>query len=410
MAEDLKRAACSEVDRQSAALIDLSRRIHQTPELSFQETQACTWLADYLETLAFDVERGAYGLETAFSATKGSGQPRVAFICEYDALPEIGHACGHNVIAAAGVGAAAGLGAVIERMEGSIRVLGTPAEEGGGGKVIMARAGALDGIDVAMMVHPSGADLLGIDALAITALEVEYRGRAAHAAASPQHGINALDAMVAAYNAVAQLRQHIAAGERVHGIITNGGDAANVVPDYASGLFFVRARSRADLDALEKRVVDCFRAGALSTGAKLSVSKKGEDYQDLLTNEPLAALYAANLETLDRKVSFEIVVTGSTDMGNVSHLVPSIHPMLKIAPPDVPLHTVEFCRWAASEDADRGVLDGAKAMAMTAIDFLSDPALREAVKTAFAQGPVSRDPGPAVGTKVKSRTSKVERI
>lgn len=410
MAEDLKLAACSEVDRQSAALIGLSRRIHENPELSFKETQASAWLAEYLSSLGFDVERGAYGLETAFSATKGSGEPRVAFICEYDALPEIGHACGHNVIAAAGAGAAAGLGAVIERMKGSIRVLGTPAEEGGGGKVIMARNGCLDGIDVAMMVHPSGADLLGIDALAITALEVEFHGRAAHAAAAPQHGINALDALVTAYNGVAQLRQHIASGERVHGIITNGGAAANVVPDYASGLFFVRARSRIDLDALEKRVVDCLRAGALATGAKLTISKKGEDYQDLLTNDPLAAVYAANLETLDRKVSFETVVTGSTDMGNVSHLVPSIHPMLKIAPPDVPLHTVEFCRWAASEDADRGVVDGAKAMAMTAIDYLSNPTLREAVKTAFAHVPISKDRGPAVGTKVKSRTSKVEKL
>jgi amidohydrolase len=382
--DELKKEACCEVDRQRAALIELSRRIHGQPELSFQETEASAWLADYLESVGFDVERGAYGLATAFCATKGAGRPRVAFLCEYDALPEIGHACGHNVIAAAGAGAAAGLAAVLDQLEGSIRVLGTPAEEGGGGKVIMAREGALDAVDIAMMIHPSGADLLGIDALAITALEVEYRGRAAHAAAAPQHGINALDALVCGYNAIAQLRQHIAPGERVHGIITNGGQAANVVPDYAAGLFFVRARNRADLEALEKRVVECFRAGALATGAKLSISKKGEDYDDLRTNEPLAALYAANLEKLGRKVGYEARVTGSTDMGNVSHQVPSIHPMLKIAPPDVPLHTVEFCRWAASDAADQGVIDGSKALAMTAIDFLSDPALREAVRVAFA--------------------------
>ena len=239
MVEDLKGTACSEIDRQRSRLVDLSHRIHANPELSFEETRAAGWLCDYLDDVGFEVERGAYGLATAFSATKGSGRPCVAFLCEYDALPEIGHACGHNVIAAAGAGAAVGLASVIGKLDGSIRVLGTPAEEGGGGKVIMAREGALDGIDIAMMVHPSGNDLLGIDALAITALQVEYRGRAAHAAASPQHGINALDALVAGYNAVAQLRQHIAPGERVHGIITNGGQAANVVPDYASGLFFV---------------------------------------------------------------------------------------------------------------------------------------------------------------------------
>ncbi len=384
MAEALKAEACTEIDRRRDEIVGLSRRIHASPELSFKETQASTWLADYLESLGFAVERGAFGLATAFCATKGSGSPRIAFLCEYDALPEIGHACGHNVIAAAGVGAAAGLGAVIDRTGGSIRVLGTPAEEGGGGKVIMAREGAFDGVDIAMMIHPSGADLLGIDALAITSLEVEYHGRAAHAAASPQHGINALDALVTAYNAISQLRQHIASDERVHGIITNGGQAANVVPDHTSGLFFVRARRRADLEALEKRVIECFRAGATATGARLTISKKGEDYQDLRTNEPLAALYAANVETLGRTVSFETKVTGSTDMGNVSHQVPSIHPMLKISPPDVPLHTVEFCRWAGSESGDLGAVDGAKALSMTAIDFLSDPALREAVRVAFA--------------------------
>ncbi len=383
MTDTLKAAACSEVDRQAAALVALSRRIHATPELRFEEKQASAWLAEYLLALGFEVEHPAYGLDTAFAATAGSGRPRVALLCEYDALPEIGHACGHNVIAAAGAGAAAGLAVVLEQLGGSVRVLGTPAEEGGGGKVIMARGGAFEDVDVAMMIHPSGVDLLEIDALAITSLHVEYRGRAAHAAAAPQHGINALDALVTAYNSIAQLRQHIAPGERIHGIITDGGQAPNIVPERAAGVFYVRSPSRAGLDALEKRVLECFRAGALATGAKLTVNKTGEDYEDLQTNQPLAALYAANLEKLGRAIGVAGKITGSTDMGNVSHLVPSIHPMLRIAPPDVPLHTQEFCRWAASEEADRGVLDGAKAMAMTAIDYLSDPALQQAVRVAF---------------------------
>ncbi len=387
--ENLKQQACSEIDRQSSALIELSRRIHANPELRFEEERAAGWLADYLEGVGFAVDRAAYGLATAFAAEKGSGRPRVAVLCEYDALPEIGHACGHNVIAAAGAGAAAGLARVIDGLQGSVRVLGTPAEEGGGGKVLMARGGAFEEVDIAMMIHPSGADLLEIDALAITSLEVEYSGRAAHAAAAPHHGINALDALVGAYSAIAQLRQHIAPGERIHGIITDGGQAPNIVPERAAGVFYVRAPSRVDLERLEKRVLDCFRAGALATGAKLTVTKVGEDYEEMRTNSPLAALYAANLEKLGRKVGFAGKVTGSTDMGNVSHLVPSIHPMLQIAPADVPLHTQEFCQWAGSERGDRGVVDGAKVLAMTAIDFLADADLRDAVRTAFTTDPAA---------------------
>ncbi len=379
----LKEKACARIDKEASALVALSRRIHGSPELRFEEHQASTWLVEYLRECGFDVEKPAFGLSTAFVATKGSGRPRVALLCEYDALPEIGHACGHNVIAAAGAGAASGLIEILDSVEGSVRILGTPAEEGGGGKVIMARHGAFEDVDVAMMVHPSGVDMLEIDALAITALEVEYRGVAAHAAAAPHHGVNALDAMVSAYNAISQLRQHIPSTQRVHGIITDGGQAPNIVPERAAGTFYVRARSRAELEVLEKRVHDCFRAGAIATGAKMSVAKDGEDYDELRTNAPLAALYEANLEAVGRQLSEAGKITGSTDMGNVSQLVPSIHPMLQIAPPDVPLHTTEFCRFAGSESGDRGVVDGAKLLAMTAIDYYSDAALRDAVRVAF---------------------------
>lgn len=389
----IKREVCAAIDQRGPELVALSRRIHANPELRFEETQASGWLSEFLERSGYTVARGAYGLPTAFAAEIGSGLPRVALLCEYDALPEIGHACGHNVIAAAGVGAAAGLASVIGALRGSVRVLGTPAEEGGGGKVIMGRNGAFADVDVAMMVHPSGADLLEIDALAITALQVEYRGRAAHAAAAPQHGINALDALVTAYSAIAQLRQHITAGERVHGIITDGGQAPNIVPERAAGVFYVRAPDRTALQALETRVRACFDAGALATGAALTVTKHGEDYDDLCTNGPLAAVYAANLERVGRCLASAGKVTGSTDMGNVSHLVPSIHPMLQIAPPDVPLHTQEFCRWAGSERGDLAVLDGAKVMAMTAIDYFADDDLRAAVRGAFSAPAGTADRG-----------------
>ncbi len=379
----LKEQACAEVDRQASALLDLSHRIHAHPELRFEEHEAAQWLADFLSAVGFSVEKPACELATAFIASLGEGRPRVALLCEYDALPEIGHACGHNVIAAAGAGAAAALAPIIDSLGGSLRILGTPAEEGGGGKAVMARHGAFAGVDVAMMVHPSGVEALEIDALAVTALEVEYRGRAAHAAAAPHLGINALDALVTAYQAVAQLRQHIPATQRVHGVITDGGQAANIVPARAAAVFFVRAANRAELDELERRVRACLRAGAVATGAEYSVSTQGEDYDDLVTNEPLAALYAANLRRLGRELSNAGRITGSTDMGNVSHLVPSIHPMIRVASPEVALHTKEFERIAGSEGGDRGVIDGAKALAMTAVDYFSDESLQQAVRVAF---------------------------
>jgi amidohydrolase len=381
----LKERAFARVDAERDALIDLSLRIHRTPELRFAEHQAAAWLVAYLEQAGFTVERGAYGLPTASAARLGTGAPRVAILCEYDALPGIGHACGHNIIATAGAGAGAALAAVVDDTGGSIVVLGTPAEEGGGGKILMARQGAFDRVDAAMMVHPAGMDLPAMNVLAISAVEVEYRGRAAHASASPQRGVNALDALVTAYNAIAQLRQHIRPSERIHGIITNGGQAPNIVPEYAAGGFYIRAATEKRLAALQERVTGCFRAGALATGAALSLRRIDEDYSDMHTNQPLAAAYAANLAQLGRSVSRDVpaAVAGSTDMGNVSKLVPAIHPMIAAAPPSVPLHSVEFAAYAASEHGHRAAVDGAKGLAATAIDLLCSPELRAAVQAAF---------------------------
>ena len=384
-AATLKARALACVDAEGSALLELSARIHAHPELCYAEHSASGWLADYLEARGLAVQRGVYGLPTAFAARAGSGRPRVAVLCEYDALPGIGHACGHNIIAAAGAGAGVALAAVLGETGGSLVVLGTPAEEGGGGKVLMAREGAFDGVDAAMMIHPASLDLITMNVLAVSAVEVEYHGRAAHAAAAPHAGINALDGLVTAYQSIAQLRQHIRSSERVHGIITDGGLAPNIVPERAAGLFFVRAATVQRLARLKERVDACFHAGALASGAAYEVRQVGEDYSDMWTNQPLAAAYQANLEHLGRHV-VDVpaeLISGSTDMGNVSKLLPSIHPMLSIAPPRVALHTQEFARCAASEDGQRGVLDGAKVLAMTGIDVLCTAALLDAMRVAF---------------------------
>lgn len=385
--EDLKRRACRHIEAEQERLLALSARIHAHPELRFEEHQASGWLADYLESIGFQVERRAYGLETAFAARLGSGEPRVAVLCEYDALPGIGHACGHNVIGAAGAGAGVGLAAVIGELGGSVVVLGTPAEEGGGGKVLMGQAGAFDGLAAAMMVHPAGMDLTAMDVLAVSSLEVVYEGRAAHAAAFPHEGRNALDALVTAYSAVAQLRQHIRPTERVHGIITDGGRAPNIVPARAAGTFMVRSPDAEGLVRLKARVEACFRAGAEATGCQVELHPHGVDYGEMWSNDTLTTAFERNAGQLGRRLvvprEASAPVSGSTDMGNVSQWVPSIHPMLAVSPPDVPLHSVEFARWAASASGDRAVLDGAKALAMTAIDVLGDAGLRAAARAAF---------------------------
>lgn len=384
----VKNRVSRRIERERHSLFDLSARIHSHPELAFGERRASGWLADYCESLGFEVERSAYGLDTAFAARHGEGRPRVAVLCEYDALPGIGHACGHNIIAAAGVGAAAGLAEVIEETGGSVVVLGTPAEEKGGGKILMAGEGAFENVDVAMMIHPAGMELVSMNVLAVSAVEAEYRGRAAHAAAAPHRGVNALDALVSAYNSIAQLRQHIAPDERIHGIITDGGQAPNVVPERACGLFYVRAATDRALATLKERVLACFQAGALATGAQVKISTLGNDYSDMWTNLPLADAYARNLLAIDRPAALPAetigAVTGSTDMGNVSKLVPSIHPMLALSPPEVALHTKEFAEYASSDAANRVILDGAKLLAMTGVDVLSDTGVLAAAQASFA--------------------------
>jgi amidohydrolase len=388
--EALKKEVCSTIDSLRSDLLRISRTIHAQPELAFEEHEAAALLCSTLKGAGLRVAPGAYGLETAFESEFGKDTPRgacVALLAEYDALPGIGHACGHNLIATAAVGAGLALAALGSRLPGHVRLLGTPAEERGGGKELMAQRGAFDGVDAALMVHPAGVDLATMPCIAVADLTVRYRGVAAHASAMPDRGVNALDALVLGYQSIAALRQHIRPTERIHGIITKGGSAPNIVPEEAEGRFYVRARNAEELLPLKRRVEGCFQAGASATGAKLELIWHAPDYLELRTNWPLADAYQSNAESLGRRFfPFDKLppgVQGSTDMGNVSQRVPSIHPMIAAAPPHCTIHNAEFATWAASEMGDAAALDGAKALAMTALDFLCDEALRKRVREAF---------------------------
>jgi amidohydrolase len=371
----LKEKVASEVDVRRHELVDLSLRIHGHPETAFQERQACRWLSDYLESHGFRVERGICGLETAFRATYGSGGPHIAFLAEYDALPGIGHGCGHNIIGTASVGAGVAVRPAVEALGGTVYVIGTPAEEVAGGKVIMAQRGAFDGLDCAMLVHPGSANAVVTRALACIELEVEFLGRPSHAAAAPEAGLNALDAMIISFASLGLLRQQVRDGARIHGIITDGGQAVNVIPHRTAASLLVRAPEDDYLEILREKVLSCFRAGAEATGCQLRF-RWGEEtrYMTMRTNMVLAQLFQANFEALGRRVGGgERRALGSTDMGNVSHMLPAIHPTIAVAPPEVAIHTEEFREYAASEEGHRALLDAAKALAMTCVDLLADP-------------------------------------
>jgi len=384
---ELKGRMLAEVDEVAELLLDTSHQIHENPELSFQEHFAHGLLTDVLGRRGIAVTRSAFDLETAFDATVGSEGPTIAICLEYDALPAVGHACGHNVIAAAGLGASLAAAALAVEAGGRVRILGTPAEEGGGGKVLMADRGALVGVDAAMMVHPADADLLAMDAIAATHLEVVYEGVAAHAAAFPHLGRNALDAAVLGYVNVAALRQHIEATDRVHGVFLEGGDKANIVPERTRMEWMVRSARFASLEPLQERVEACFDAGAAATGCTCSYRVSNPPYADMVDNPVLVGLYAANSEALGRPLEDPRAggarVVGSTDMGNVSYLVPSIHPMVKVAPRGVSIHTRDFTAHARSEAGDAAVLHGARAMAATVADLWADPGLVTDARSAF---------------------------
>jgi amidohydrolase len=387
-AAGLKKSAINEIDSRRDQLIELSRKIHANPELGFQEKKAAAWLTGVLKENGFAIKPGTGGLDTAFRASYGKGRPAIAFLAEYDALPKLGHACGHNLIATSAVGAGIAARAAADEYGGSVLVMGTPAEEIYGGKVTMINRGAFEGVDMAMMVHPAVRNTATINALACQTLYVEFFGKPAHAGARPAEGINALEAMIQSFTGINSLRQHIKDRARIHGIITDGGEAANIVPAHSAGTFIVRAEEDGYLDELKEKVINCFKAAAMASGARLEYKWDNVRYATLRNNLTLAKLFRQNMQSAGRRMPlFDPRASfGSTDMGNVSHLVPGIHPAVAIAPVKMLSHSPQFAEAAASETGQRGLLDAAKALAMTAVDLLADPKTVERAKEEFRQG------------------------
>lgn len=385
--ERAKQVAERAIDDASSDLREISLSIHAKPELNYEEHHAHAILTDYLEARGFAVERGAYGLATAFKAVTGSGSPTIAIFCEYDALPGIGHACGHNLIAISGLATGIALKAALGEGDGTVLVLGSPAEEGGGGKIQMMERGALSGVDAALMLHPSPGDAAWPSMIALEQVNVEYFGRNAHAGAAPWAGVNALDAIVMAYASISAMRQQIRPTDRVHGVITKGGEKANIIPDHTAAQFLIRSKTLADLEDLRSKIMGCFEGAALATGCRLEVSPPGPAYANVSTNDVIAEAYCENMERFEMRMPPKAATEGlggaSTDMGNVSYVVPSIHPVFGIpVEAGVGNHTPGFTAAAATEDAHRATLRASKALAMTALELYAKP---EMLKKAWAE-------------------------
>ncbi|WP_248760973.1 M20 family metallopeptidase [Pseudarthrobacter sp. SSS035] len=360
---------------QQAELTRLSETLHANPELGWQEHRAAGWTADYLERHGFDVEKGYLGFPTAIRAVFGNGSHRIGVMAEYDALPGLGHACGHNIITAISCGTVVALAEFAAERDLTVELYGTPAEEGGGGKIELLKKGAFHGLDLAMMAHPSPVDSAEARPFAVAHNHVEYRGKSAHAAAYPEQGVNANDAFIVAQVALGLLRQQLPAGTRVHGIQTRGGEAPNAIPEKTEGRWYVRAESLSQLKGLEGRVHRCFEAGALASGCELSVTPESEPYSEFRTDLRALELYIRHAESLGR--DFDVppeqatMNRASTDMGNVSQVVPAIHPYIGLGCFPAANHQPEFAAHCVGEAANRAIHDGAAALALTALDFLA---------------------------------------
>ncbi len=378
---DAKSGVQEHIDTIQQDLLAMSHRIHAHPELGFEEEKACTWLAESLSDAGFSVETGICDLPTAFVARAGSGPLHLAICCEYDCLPGIGHACGHNVIAAMSLGAGIAAARVADDAGLTISVIGTPAEERGdaGGKILLLERGGFEGVHAAMMVHPSPKDSVMPRIIAASMFDVFYTGKESHASAHPELGINAADALTIAQTAIGLLRQHIRPTDRIHGIITKGGDAPNVIPAHTSAKYIVRGRTLAELEELRPQVLRCFEAGAHATGATLEVAGGDKPYAEMVHDLDMAAIYRRNAESLGRTFPDPAneQPSGSTDMGNISLAMPSIHPMIGIDSLPAVNHQPEFTAHCITAAADQAVRDGALAMAWTAVDMAGDDTLRQ---------------------------------
>ena len=395
-AQPVKLKVAEAVDRLADELERLSHRIHATPELCFKEEQAQAWLTEFLEKHGARVERGVGGLPTAFRATipgRGPG-PTIAIMAEYDALPGIGHACGHNVIATAGCGAGAALASALSTLpfDGRIQVIGTPAEEGGAGKVKLMDAGVFAGVDAAMMIHGRCGTQVWRPTLGIVKVKAEFFGQAAHASSWPWRGVNALNAVIGLFNALDAMRQQLRPDARIHGIITKGGEQANIIPEYTSAEFYLRATTVDYCWELLRRFTAAAEGAAAATGCRVQVAHDPTVHEPLKPNATMAGLFKKNLELIDFPEDPDDGQAGygSTDCGNVSQRLPTIHPYIRISPDGVPGHSREFAEWARSPMARTGMVAGAKALALTAVDLLASPESLEHARQDFGSPPTRR--------------------
>jgi amidohydrolase len=386
--QELADRALGAIEGSRDLILSVSHRIHDRPELGGEERFACGLLAESLESRGFAVERGYAGIPTAFLARRGNPSgTRIAFLAEYDALPGIGHACGHNIICSSALAAGIGLGEVASSAGGEAIVVGTPAEETNGAKVRMSELGCFDEFDAALMVHPNAGNYYMTESLAMDAIEVEFSGRSTHAAATPWEGLNALDAVILTFNGINALRQQTRPDARIHGIITDGGKAPNIIPEHAAARFYIRAKRRDYLDALVERFKDCARAAALATGTRLETRNYEASFDDMVNNLALALRFKDRMEGLPGSGRFGRSPDsfGSIDMGNVSHRIPAIHVLVDIANgAAITPHTPEFRDAASMPYADEAVIRAAKALALTGLDAMTDTQFLEATRAEFA--------------------------
>jgi amidohydrolase len=394
--EPLKARVIDAVDRLADELWSLALQIHAHPELAFREERAAAWLTGFLERHGCRVERGVGGLPTAFRAeVRGAGAgPTIAVMAEYDALPGIGHACGHNVIATAGAGAGAALGILAAALAsarlpypGRLVVIGTPAEEGGAGKVRLMEAGVFRDVDAAMMIHPRCGTQIWRPTLGLMKAKIEYFGKAAHAASWPWRGVNALNAVIGLFNALDAMRQQLRPDARIHGVITAGGQQPNIIPEYTAAEFYLRSLDKGYLQEVRRRFEAAAEGAATATGCRLQVTVDPTIHDPLKPNRAMAGLFGRNLERIGFPVDPEDPEAGygSTDAGNVSQAIPTIHPYIRTAPDGVPGHSREFAEHNATPLARAGMVAGAKALALTALDLLADPAALRAAQEEFAR-------------------------
>lgn len=397
--ETRRQRALDAIDANSDELRAVSQFIHDNPEIALEEVRSSAAAADLLEKFGFDIERGIAGLPTAFRATTGSDRgPHIAFLAEYDALPGVGHGCGHNLICLSALAAGIGAKAALEGAPARISVFGTPAEEAVGGKIIMKNAGIFDNVDAAMGAHPGDSEAVcptvpgSGEALACQGVTIAFRGKAAHAAADPYNGINALDALILTYNGINALRQHVKSDARMHGIIIKGGDAANVIPDYAEGFFFIRAGTQTYMYELVEKVRGLAEGAARMTGATLEFSFPEEASWDMITNYGLARALKANLDRVGLVLPEAQAEegTGSTDWGNVSYAVPSVETAYPIVTERCTWHSQDVVDAAESELGYANTFLVAKAMALTALDLVEQPESLAAIKAEFASSLAQR--------------------